>query len=84
MKGTDTVNYNGQEVMVKDIDDPGVRHLLGYGHDNPYNRPVVPFDYEISWPFTPDTCEVADEPGHTKWTASGHALVCMGCGLDCT
>jgi hypothetical protein len=82
-RGDDITEYNGVLIHIKNIPDAAVRHMLGYGHHNPYNRPVVQLEGR-TWPFTPDTCEVADEPDHTEWIENGTTLVCTGCGLDGT
>lgn len=82
-KGTDLFEYNGVEMQVKDIPDAETRHMLGYGHHNPYNRQVV-FDAGVKYPFTPDTCEVADDNNAVAWIKDQTVLICNGCGLDCT
>lgn len=79
-KGTDFTEFNGQQMMIKDVPDADVRHMLGYGHHNPYNRRVGVGD----WEFTPETCEAADDNNAVKWVDGGNTLICTGCGLDCT
>lgn len=83
-KGT-KVSYNDEMINIEDIPSRQVRTMLGYGHFNPFNRPVVSTEVQgTQWPFTPDTCEVSDDPHHTEWILNGTTLVCVGCGLDCT
>jgi hypothetical protein len=82
-KADHIINYNGEDIPVKDVPDPLTRHMLGYGHHNPYNRPVVAVEGR-TYPFTPDTCELADEPNHTEWIKDGTILICIGCGIDGT
>lgn len=82
-KADHVINYGGDDMAIKDVPDATVRHMLGYGHHNPHRRVVVHLDGR-QWPFTPDTCEVADEPNHTEWVLNNTTLVCTGCGLDGT
>jgi hypothetical protein len=83
MKSTHLVNYGGEDMPIKDVPDATVRHMLGYGHYNPHNRPVVQLEGR-TYPFTPDTCEVVDEPGSTEWVLGNTTLICTGCGIDGT
>lgn len=71
--------YNGVEMKVRDCPDLVTRQLMGYGHHNPYKRPVI----EGDWPYTVDTCELA-EFTQGWWDRNGTVLFCSGCGLDCT
>lgn len=82
--GDRMIIYNGDDTKVRDIPDPPVRQMMGYGHYNPHHREVVPDPDGNTWPYTPDTCEYGDEPGHTRWILNNSILVCTGCGLDGT
>ena len=86
-----TVEYNGVEMRISDVPDKFSRWMLGYGHENPWGRPVIPGD----WPHTVDTCRFEEHPARWQdnegnWLTldeaklCGHTLVCTGCGLDCT
>lgn len=77
---SEIVNVNGQDMPIRDVPYP-LRTMFGYGHHPVYkseNRQVSPGD----WPYTPDTCQRADE-GEGIWLNPSR-LVCPGCGLDCT
>jgi len=78
-----TVNLNqvievdGVPTRLGDIPYP-LRSMFGYGHIRERGRQVAPGD----WPFTPETCERADD-GQGVWLTP-QLLVCPGCGLDGT
>lgn len=93
--GDEITEYNGQPMAIKDIPDPGVRRLLGYGHETE-GRQVITVPGR-TWETTPDICTY----GSMNWewitirTDSGsddiiphfiqaQFLVCPKCGLDGT
>lgn len=81
--GDRLVNYNGEDIKIKDVPSAFERAMLGYGHNPVYvheERKVVP-SYLEPYSFTPDTCNT-DEVG-TKWLGED-MLICSGCGLDVT
>lgn len=75
------VGYNGVETRVGDLPSATTRAEFGYGHFPAHiiDRGVAPG----VWPFTPDTCELADDP-YGIWVENDTILACQGCGLDCT
>jgi DNA polymerase len=78
------VSINGEDVRIGDIPYPD-SVLFGVGHDPAYKldrRGIIPGDY----PYTPETCLLAGEPGRNrnKWINDGTILICTGCGLDGT
>jgi hypothetical protein len=93
--GEQLILHNGEEMKIKDIPDPFIRAMLGYGHLNPRSRSVVAVEGR-TWPTTPDVCTYGDKnwewvtaEGQTDppglWPIAGiQFLVCPMCGLDGT
>jgi hypothetical protein len=93
--GDQIVDFNGEPMAIKDIPDPVIRTMLGYGHVGHNRRPVITVEGR-TWESTPDVCTFGDgpwewitedgQPGDTKsWPERGiQYLVCPKCGLDGT
>jgi hypothetical protein len=76
------VEINGEPMRIGDVPFPD--SLLWFGHPSltPGEewRTVQPGN----WPYTPQTCLVANEGTSNTWNADGTILACNGCGLDVT
>ena len=89
------VEYNGQEMKVKDIPHEETRLMMGYGHLYYRQRSVISVQGK-TWETTPDVCTYGElnwtwitedgKPGDThQWPIEGiQYLVCPKCGLDGT
>jgi hypothetical protein len=82
-RGDDIINYGGQDMALRDVPDKFVQNMLGYGHTNPHNRPVVVVEGR-TWETTPDVCTYDDMPWDWVWVDGLQYLVCPKCGLDGT
>lgn len=76
------VLYDGVPFAIEDLPSAGLRAMHGYGHTNPFDRDVVTRTDGKSWPYTPNTCLLADNPKGV-WVDPEH-LACPGCGRDGT
>lgn len=95
--GDQLVDFNGETMAIKDIPDPVIRTMLGYGHANDDKRSVVVVEGR-TWESTPDVCTFGDGPwewargiiiypANDQGTIVGEVdeyLVCPKCGLDGT
>lgn len=90
--GDQLTEYNGVMMAIKDIPEPAIRRLLGYGHRT-CGRSVIAVDGR-TWETIPDVCTYGDmnwewvtvDGGEPKsWPVAGiQYLVCPKCGLDGT
>lgn len=83
MTGDHIINYGGEDMAIKDVPDPIVRQMLGYGHINHTSRSVIAVEGR-TWETTPDVCTYADMPWDWVWVDGVQYLVCPMCGLDGT
>lgn len=81
--GDQIVSYNGEDMKIKDIPDPIVRQMLGYGHAAHPSRTVVRAP-GLTPTTTPDKC--TNGPTDWTWVKVGGTwyLACPMCGLDGT
>jgi hypothetical protein len=79
--GDTIVDYNGKPTRIADIADPHMRAMEGYGHFPGHGRKVLDL-HGRKFPHTPETC--LTDLYSCKWTDDNMALMCTGCGLDCT
>jgi hypothetical protein len=78
------VEVDGVEMKIRDVPDPFLRAMWGYGHFavEIAQRPVITVPGR-TWPYTPETCLTDDYTFKCEWLDE-QTMVCPGCGLDCT
>lgn len=87
--GDHLVVFNGETYKIKDVPDPFIRTMLGYGHEDRDKRAVIAVEGR-TWETTPDVCTYGSLNGDwVMGVAEGHHalmsyLVCPKCGLDGT
>jgi hypothetical protein len=74
--------YNGVPTAIEDLPTANLRALAGYGHPEPFHRPVIELPEGIEWAYTPNMCLVAS--GHRGVWVDNEHLACPGCGMDFT
>lgn len=78
-----TINFNGVPTKIEDLPTASDRAMQGYGHYNPFSRPVNERPDGKQWMYTPNMCLVAGDHTNWVWVDSEH-LSCPGCGIDGT
>lgn len=77
------IEHNGVPTKLEDLPTASDRAMFGYGHFQPFSRPVNERPDGVNWPYTPNMCLVADQHTNWVWVDSEH-LSCPGCGIDGT
>jgi hypothetical protein len=75
-----TVMHEGVETKIEDLPTAELRALAGYGHFNPFSSEVLERPDGKQWPYTPNMCLIATNPGGV-WLDPEH-LACPGCGKE--
>lgn len=87
------VNYNGQEMKLKNVPDREARFVWGLGHDGVHfsrlkpEARIPPSSMEPpleKWPYEIEWCPFNAPEDNFVWIQNGQILVCPGCGLDGT
>jgi hypothetical protein len=81
MNPNETIKYNGEETMIKDLPSALLRAEFGFGHF-PYDVANREIHSGIGL-YDPETCLEADNT-QGVWINFGENLVCQGCGMDFT
>lgn len=79
---TAILRSDGEEIRIEDLPTAEMRAMMGYGHFQPFHRPVIERTDGKQWPYTPNMCLLANNPKGV-WVDPEH-LACPGCGLDGT
>jgi hypothetical protein len=79
---TAVLRADGEEIKIEDLPTAGLRAMMGYGHTEPFLRPIIERTDGKQWPYTPNMCLLASNPKGV-WVDPQH-LACPGCGLDFT
>lgn len=78
------ISYNNEPMTIREVPDPSIRALLGFGHVPVDIRAREKFSRPDAkpWAYTPESCLIASEITGV-WIDADH-LCCPGCGLDYT
>ena len=79
----EVVELDGVPTAIRDLPRE-IAVMFGYGHPHLPGEEWRHQAHSGDYPYTTDTCLLADEPGTNTWLDNGEFLACNGCGFNGT